>query len=236
MTSNQKAPQEERSVILIDYPKIIHLYPTFIGSLLAGFVESFVQEEAVQQIVGWCFLWLFALNVVVLAFEFPRTTSLTLFFLLMATVLGLILLAQDNPNLLPAIYSMLKKIRPEANATFYYGVALIFAVIYVLVVLAVQFDYWEVRSNELLHHHGFLSSLERFPAPNLRVTKEIDDVFEYLLCGSGRLVLHPSNEPRSFTLDNVPFVRYKEKQITQMLSSLKVKIQQEQGAHPTDPS
>ena len=43
------------------------------------------------------------------------------------------------------------------------------ALIYLGVFISVQFDYWEVRPNELLHHHGILSDLERFSAPNLRI-------------------------------------------------------------------
>ena len=38
---------------------------------------------------------------------------------------------------------------------------------------------------------------------NLKFDKEIPDVFEYVLLGSGRLVLHVANERKSIVLDNV---------------------------------
>jgi len=101
------------------------------------------------------------------------------------------------------------------------------AVIYVAVLINVRFDYWEVRQNELLHHHGFLSNLERYSAPNLRISKEIDDVFEYLLLRSGRLIIHPSNEPRAFVLDNVLNINVKEAAITKMLGALQVSVRDE---------
>jgi hypothetical protein len=95
-----------------------------------------------------------------------------------------------------------------------------------------RLDYWEVRPNELLHHHGVLSNLERFSAPNLRIDKEINDLFEYLLLRSGRLILHPSNERRAIILDNVPFIKDKERQITQLLGALKVDIRDDdEDAH-----
>lgn len=222
-----KDKSAEQPIYLVSYPKVVLLYPTFIGALTAGIVESVVTSDVVQQAIGVVFLWLFALNIVVLSFDFPRTTSLTLFFLLMAAALGAVLLFKNQPDLLPALYDILKQIKPEANATFYFSFASILGVIYIWVMIAVRFDYWEVRRNELLHHHGFLSSLERFSAPNLRITKEIDDVFEYLLLGSGRLVLHPSNEPRAFVLDNVPFITAKERRITQMLGALQVKLHED---------
>ena len=66
--------------------------------------------------------------------------------------------------------------------------------------------------------------MKRYPAPNLRVDKEINDVFEYLLLGAGRLILHPTTEKRAIVLDNVLFVGQKEEQMTKMLGSIKVKI------------
>ena len=81
--------------------------------------------------------------------------------------------------------------------------------IFVGVAITVRFDYWEVRPNELLHHHGVLSDLERFSAPNLRIDKEINDIFEYMLLRSGRLILHPSQERRAIVLENVFFINQK---------------------------
>ena len=108
------------------------------------------------------------------------------------------------------------------------GHVFIFALIYLAVLIKVQFDYWEIRPNELLHHHGILSDLERYPAPNLRVSKEVSDVFEYFLFRSGRLILHPSSETRAIILDNVPFIDYKEKKLTSMLGALQVQVRQAQ--------
>jgi hypothetical protein len=219
------ADDSDKPIFLISYPKIVLLYPTFFGALLAGIITHFASpESAISQSVGWSFLWLFALNIVVLSFDFPRTTSLTLFFLVMAAILGVLLLAMNFPAMIPAITAVLTQIDPEANSTFYFLIATIFGVIYIFVFGMVRFDYWEVRPNELLHHHGFLASLERYSAPNLRITKEIDDVFEYLLMGSGRLVLHPRSEPRAFVLENVPFISSKEARITKMLGALQVSV------------
>jgi hypothetical protein len=103
------------------------------------------------------------------------------------------------------------------------------AAIYVVVFISVRFDYWEVRSNELLHHHGFLSNIERFPSPHLRIDKEITDVFEFLLMRSGRLILQPSEERRTIILDNVPNIDKKEDAITRMLGALQVQVRSEPG-------
>ena len=217
------------NIYLVSYPKIIYLYPTFFAAIFAGIYMTVVgnasgEERHSTEIAAMIFLGLSTINLVVLAFDFPRTTSLTLFFFFAAVLMGSVLLFRFNPDLLPFVHKALKLLRPWANSQFYFIFAGVLFVIYCIVGINVQFDYWEVRPNELLHHHGILSDLERFSAPNLRIDKEINDVFEYLLLRSGRLILHPSNERRAIVLENVFFINRKEQQITRMLGAVQVQV------------
>jgi len=218
-------------IFLISYPKIVFLYPVFVFSLIAAIWLSFSdqpldRENTTAVIISTLFLGLLAVNLVILAFDFPRTTSLTLFFFIAALVMGFILLIRLKPEVLPALSALLVGFHPLANATFYWTIAAILGVIFVIVFVIVRFDYWEVRPNELLHHHGFLANMERVYAPSLRMDKEIEDVFEYMLLRSGRLILHPSDDRRSIILDNVPFVNKKEETITRMLGALQVEVRE----------
>jgi hypothetical protein len=223
-------PPLPKSIYLIAYPKIVFMYPTMLMALFAGiFTQFFLTETngSGAHALGVVFWWIFTLNLVVLSFDFPRTTSLTLVFFLAAFFLGLYLLFSNVPTLLPFVTSFFSIFKPVANATFYYMILLTFIIMYILVYVYAYFDYWEVRPNELLHHHGFLSDMERISAPNMKIDKEINDLFEYLLLRSGRLILHPSNEPRAIVLDNVFFINKKEGQITRMLGALQVQVRQE---------
>ena len=216
------------SVKLVAYPKAILLYPTLIGTILAGLWLTFSPAETVAtQLVAVAWLGLFTLNLVVLAFDFPRTASLTLFFLLFGVGMGLVLLNTARPEWFPAVFDAVTFVRPFANRAFYWTFAGVLSGLFVCVILARRFDYWEVRPNELLHHHGFLSNLKRYSAPNLKIEKEINDVFEYALLRSGTLILHPKNEPRAIVLENVPGISRKEAQITRMLSALQVSVREE---------
>lgn len=173
------------------------------------------------------FLFVIALNLVVMAFDFPRTTSLTWFFAILAIVIGIWFLLDLNPGLAPRIVDALVQIKPAANASFYIIFTGIILFLFICVLVSRRFDYWEVRGNELLHHHGFLSNMERFSAPNLRIDKEINDVFEYLLLRSGRLIIHSSNDSRTIVLDNVVGINAKEERITRMLGALQVRVRTE---------
>ena len=182
----KKKSSEER-VYLVSYPKVIFLYPSFLMAIFSGIYLSFVMgdqpSDASKQetAISLTFLIVLGVNLVVLGFDFPRTTSLTLFFVGATLVLGLVLLFTFQPGILGSLRSVLEALRPVANPTFYFFFAGMLGLIYIAVLISVNFDYWEVRPNELLHHHGILSNLERFSAPNLRIEKEISDVFEYLL-------------------------------------------------------
>ncbi|MEX2286296.1 MAG: hypothetical protein WD648_04345 [Planctomycetaceae bacterium] len=216
-----------KRIFLVSYPKIVFLYPTLIAALLAGIYMAIAGPDLERndtRIVNLIFLMVLGLNLVVLSFDFPRTTSLTLFFALAAIGVALWFLFYTKPEWWPLIGNFLNRLRPFADSTFYFIFVAFLLLIYVAVFLGVQFDYWEVRPNELLHHHGFLSDLERFSAPNLRIDKEINDLFEYLLMGSGRLILHPSNERRAIVLENVFFINRKEQEITRMLGALQVQM------------
>jgi hypothetical protein len=205
-------------VYLVSYPKIVFLYPTFLAAIVAG-IYMLVAGDAPgvepgrhrhdTEMLSLVFLIVLTLNLVVLSFDFPRATSLTLFFLIAAVVLGAVLLFKFNPQLLPVIGEWFAKLSPWANAQFYLIFAGIATLIYIGVLVSVQFD------------------LERFSAPNLRFDKEINDIFEYLLLRSGRLILHPSNERRAIVLENVFFISKKEKQLTQMLGALQVQVRSE---------
>ncbi len=224
---------QPNQIYLVSYPKIMFLYPTVLTAIICAIIMwvkgDGTAETSYQFVIARVFLVVMMLNLVVLAFDFPRTTSLTWFFAVTAGVIGLWMLFRSNPDILPAVSKVILSIQPAANASFYMIFTIAMLLVYVTVFISRRFDYWEVRGNELLHHHGVLSDLKRFSAPNLRIDKEINDVFEYLLLRSGRLILHPNNERRAIVLENVLFINEKEERITRMLGSLQVRVR-------TDPS
>lgn len=231
-SASSNADSDVERIILVSYPKIVFLWPSWLVALIAALYMTFSgqppADAAVHMpgaaVMGWLFLVVLSVNLVVLSFDFPRATSLIIFFIVVAIGLGIWLIGVKFPDVLPVVGDWISAIRPEANAAFYWFFLVILGVIFAAVWIDTRFDYWEVRGNELLHHHGVLSDLERFPAPQLKIDKEINDIFEYLLLGAGRLILHPSNERRAIVLENVLWISGKERQVTRMLGALKVEF------------
>jgi hypothetical protein len=224
--SNVSGPDTHSRIYLVPHPKIVFLYPSLIVALIAGLYAYLTKnvEGRAEHVLSLIFLVVLGINLSVIAFDFPRTTSLTVFFAILAIAIGAWFFFTEYPDAWPAFHRLLAKLTPAANAKFYFLFAAILGLLFLGVWINTQFDYWEVRQNELLHHHGIWANMERFAAPSLRIDKEINDLIEYLLLGSGRLVLHPSDEKRAVVLDNVFFVNRKEAELTKLLGALQVEV------------
>lgn len=216
--------RETERIVIRTYPKVIFLYPTMIMAFICA---VFVQADwGNPSDWGLAFMVVLAFNLCVLSFDFPRTASLTLIFSIVAVVLAAILINQ-RAEFLPALADISDGLNPEANASFYWTIAVMLAIIYVIVWIIHRYvDYWEVLSNELIHHHGILGGIQRLPAPGIKLDKEITDVFEYLLLRSGRLVIHPPGEARAIVLDNVPNINRVEDGVKAILGVTEVSFRQ----------
>jgi hypothetical protein len=229
-TANRKSLRRDK-VVLRSYPKVILLYPTWLAAILGGIVTTWsgIDSRADAVMTLW-FLVIMGLNLVVLSFEFPRTSSFTLFALIVAVILGALWI-NTKVAVLPFLKEWWLSLEPRANNQFYWIIAVVFAAIYVLVFIDTRFDYWEIMPNEIIHHHGVLGNVNRFPAPQLKLEKEITDVFEFWLLRSGRLLIHPSTERRAIVLENVPNINRREDEIQALLRVLDVHVHTDQELH-----
>jgi hypothetical protein len=181
--------------------------------------------NAPQNLLGILFLVVLGFNLVTMGLDFPR-------FELVGTILGLLFLtffvlwlgSYFNLDLLEPINALLASIYTFANAGFYLMYFVMVMIVLLIVYVTRWLDYWEIMPNEILHHHGPLSDLERFPTLNLKFDKEIPDVLEYLLLGAGRLVLRLPNADRAIILENVLFISAKEEALKRLMSRLDVRI------------
>jgi hypothetical protein len=219
-------------------PVTVVTSPTAEGPATATTVPAKVSQHdrftTPQNLLGLLFLTVLGFNLLVMALDFPRfelvgVILLTLFALFFVLWLG----AFFNLDLMRPMNAMFDSIYAFANAGFYIVYFLMVLILLTLVYITRWLDYWEVMPNEILHHHGPLSDLERFPTMNLKFDKEIPDVLEYALLGAGRLVLHVPNVQKSLVLDNVLFINSKEDALKKLMSRLEVRIttDQEVGEH-----
>lgn len=220
--------REPDAIIIRPWPKVIFLYPTFIMSLVAGCWQSFVAIDSPQRAtIGLVFFLIFCFNLLVISFEFTRIKTVAIFFLLLAVGFFLLFLSYHY-NVITGLRSFFGSLQLTMSTAFYFAIAIYLALVYGGVFLVTRWNYWEVRPNEIIHHTGFLGDIKRYPSPNLRMTKVINDVFEFLLLGSGRIVLYPASEREAVVLENVLNVNKVENSVKRLLSALKVQFSSEE--------
>ncbi|MGP0065977.1 MAG: hypothetical protein ACLQGP_20550 [Isosphaeraceae bacterium] len=184
-----------------------------------------------QNLLAMLFLGMLAFNLLVMALDFPR-------FTLVAWILGVFLVlffllwlsAYFQLDLMKPIHVIFSGVYAVANKGFYLAVFVTLMLVFSVIYITRWLDYWEIMPNEILHHHGPLSDLERYPTMNLKFDKEIPDVLEWMMLGSGRLVLHVPNVSKALVLDNVLFISSKEAALKRVMSRLEVRVTTDQEA------
>lgn len=211
------------SVIIRPVPSIVFLWPTCVAALVSALIMHYWGDnERAGRLAAHLFYIPLAFNFLVLAFAFSRAKVITILIAFVALVFLAMYLNVTHPDILDRFLDQFRALKMQANAAFYSMFAFILAFVYLLVFISTRFNYWEITNNELIHHHGMLGDVERFPAPNLRISKEIDDVFQWLMSGSGRLVFYVQEQEQAIILDNVLGINHVENRIKELLSTLSV--------------
>jgi hypothetical protein len=178
-----------------------------------------------QNLMAMLFLGMFAFNLLVMALDFPRFSLVAVILAIFFALFFILWLGSYfQLDLLYPIHLIFSGIYATANKGFYLMVFVTLLLVFGVIWITRFLDYWEILPNEILHHHGPLSDLERYPTMNLKFDKEIPDVLEWVLLGAGRLVLHVPNVSKALVLDNVLFISAKEKALKSVMSRLEVRV------------
>ncbi|MCC6670164.1 MAG: hypothetical protein IT458_03830 [Planctomycetes bacterium] len=226
-------PRRPDSVIIRPWPKVVFLYPTFLAALVFWFLSFLWAESPDKGAAGlgnW-FCLIFFLNLIVFSFDFSRVKSITLLITVVAVAL-LIAWLNTKWQVVAGIDKALDAIDIRMNTQFYGWLAAFLALVFLLVLVNTRFNYYEVNSLEILHHHGYLGDITRMPTAGLRMHKEIYDLFEHLLLRSGRLVFYPSTSREAIVIDNVLSINRVEERIKDLLRVLTVSAEPTDGGMP----
>jgi hypothetical protein len=226
MANQRSSPIDIDEITVRSWPKVIFLYPVMLAGFICGIWQSLtggLEGSDAAETLGMVFFGVVCLNLLVISFEFSRFKTLAIFFFVVAVVFFLLYLG-TRWDVLSFFREVLGGFRIRASSSLYYGIGTYLLLIFGGVFITTRFDYWIIRSNEILHKEGFLGDVKRFPSPSLKMTKEIGDVFEFLLMGAGRVVLYPASEKQAIVLEHVLRVNAVEKAIQDLLSALSVEL------------
>jgi hypothetical protein len=138
----------------------------------------------------------------VVTFEFPRSTSLTLVLFCVALT-WLFVELNRRYNLIRPLQEFIAGLDVTAAPDFYFFLFAVYLILFVAMFIGSRFNYWEITSNELVHHKGMMRDVDRYATQGLKYHKQITDFFEYILTGSGQLRFEAPSMNTAVVLNNV---------------------------------
>lgn len=202
------------NVIIRSYPKVLFFFPLFFSSMTFWLIQSVMATE-----IKWLgFLWIviFTCNLVVVAFDIGTMKFL---IVILGTIIALFLFVFFCWEwfivwiFLPSDFTL------GITTIFYTLMTFIIGAMLIGIIIESYFDYWKLERNEIYHRKGFFTA-ERYPSKNLRIKKEVTDVFEFLVLRAGALTLNMGKE--IVYLPTVLRINKKAEQIDYLLSHISV--------------
>ncbi len=217
-------------IVIHPFPKVVLLWPVMVISLLFFFLGGGISEagESIvnRSALGWWWIVVFFVNLMVHTFDFGRTNFIATLAVMGVGLLGLwVWDLQSEVAVYQSIYDFFARQELNMHPNFYAMIAGVLAVLMLMAFITTRFNYWVLAPNQLTHKHGILGDERHYATLNMAVEKEIPDVFEFLLFGSGRLIFKPgvgAEQNKALVVDNVFRVNRLEKSVREFLGVIKV--------------
>ncbi len=219
LSTEEKKPlhSHKETVTVRPYPKVIFFWPTWIMSLVAAIILS--AADSAPQHLGTIWMCIFAFCLVVIAFDFTEVISV-----MVIAIILVIVFAGLYFDFLGPVGDFFGSLKLMMAKSFYWTMFGLFSIIYFFVFLKTRFDYWEFRYNEVIHRRGVFADIKRYSSEDLRWFKEIPDVFERILAGSGRMILTTPREPHPIVIEHVLGINRIDEQVADILGVKKVTL------------
>lgn len=172
-------------VLIRPFNQAILMYPIAIlglwGYLLVGWLD--VGEAT----FGRIYLWTLFINFLVLFFDLRFGKAVII--LSLAVIAGFIL---NTVGMLGDVLGFLGNLNPEMNATFYFLISIVWAIVFSFVWADRRSFVIVVEPNHLAIHDKWIGEAQQYPIDQITLGKEIGDALELLL-GFGTIKINNAN-------------------------------------------
>jgi len=240
-STSAQANNMRDELVIRGYSKVVFFWPLAVVSLLFFFVAGGWWSDPIAagavpgnegnletiHTLGLWWMIVFTFNLLVFGYDFGRSNFITFVVTIVSIALGLTVLDfLMSGGVWGGVIGFFAGLEIRLNSWFYLCVASILGFFLALAWVTSRFDTWTLSSNELVHKHGFLGDVRAYSTIHMHVEKEIPDVFEWLLFGSGRLIFKPGNATTKgdevLIVENVYRINQAEKKVKEYLSKFEV--------------
>lgn len=223
--TGQSAPDR---IVIHPFPKIVLMWPVMAVSLVFFFLGGGVSDKPFvdTSALGVAWIVVFFFNMLVQTFDFGRNNFIATVASLALVFVGLwVWDLQTEMEIYGGIFRFFETYQLNMHPNFYAMMSAMFSILFVMAFATTRFNYWVLSPNQLTHKHGILGDERHYATINMAVEKEIPDVFEFLLFGSGRLIFKPgvgADANKALVVDNVFRVNHVEKKVREFMRFIKV--------------
>lgn len=230
-------PKPIEALVIRPWPKIILMLPTLFAALICGILMLWYQLPtpevnatfgAVQHYISLFFLVVLAINLTMLLYDLSLKGFILVALLIAVMVLLLALINRSAGTSVWAIVGRFLSVKVLANDRFYFLFAMVLLFNLAIAWIITRFNYWRVEHNEVIINRGFMHEQERHPTAQARFKLVIEDVVEYAILGTGKLVFYFGDSNTQHELGTVLFVHRKAKRLDELLGRLAVTTHSEQ--------
>lgn len=213
-------PHDQVRVIVRSYPKVIFFWMTWIFSLVAAILAgNSGYDPANVSHLGTVWMCIFLFNLVVISFDFSEVVSV-----MVLALVAVFILAGLQFGYLSFLGDWLSTLHIWMNNSFYWSIFSMFTAIFLIVFIKTRFDFWEFRYNEVIHRRGVFADIKRYSTEDLRWFKEIPDVLERVVAGSGRMIITTPREQHPIIIEHVLRIGSIDEKVADILGTKRVVV------------
>jgi len=219
------------SLVIRPWPKIILMLPTLFAAVICGILMAWYDMPtadaqarfgAIQHYIGLFFLFVLAINLTMLLYDLSLKGFILVALLIAVMVLVLALINRHAGTSVWAIVGRILSVKVVANDRFYFLFAMVLLFNLGIAWIITRFNYWKIEHNEIIINKGFMHEQERHPTAQARFKLVIEDVVEYGILGTGKLVFYFGDNNTEHELQTVLFVHRKAKKLDELLGRMAV--------------
>lgn len=210
----------EEKIIIRSYSKAIFMLPTLILSIFGWIFQAIVKTPTPVLEIIWIII--FFVNIFVVFFDF--SSSKFLIMILGIALTATIIYFTIFPVILNEDLFGDLTVKLGFTSHFYICMTSVLGFCLLIAVILPFFDYYTIERNELYHRKGIFTMAERWTLTNLRFTKEVPDIFEFMMYRAGTIKFYPTKTD-VIILPTVLGINKKETQLDYILSKIKVDIE-----------
>lgn len=215
-----KADDTRHEVIFHTYPKLIFAWPIIVVGLFFTLLTTIFDDPSFAALLGWPYLIVVAVVVLTIGVDVERNHAMFWLVVFIALVLFGVFLQDRGIPVLSATAEWIAGLGVTFDRGFGLLLSLLLLPPYLVMLIWARLQHrWRITHNEF-EHYSWGRADDSLARGAKRVRSTYPDLLEFLLCGSGTLIVYSATGRSELRrIPHVPMIFLVRKRINRLLES-----------------